>query len=65
MAYVGIDLGTTNSLIAIKKPQRKPKVFHIKGNAEMSLEDETHFYLPSAVSFMDGQYLIGRMGSGG
>ena len=59
MSFVGIDLGTTNSLVAIKRPQRKVKVFNIKSEIDVSLEEEARFYLPSAVSFVNGQHLIG------
>ena len=59
MAFIGIDLGTTNSLVAIKRPQRKTTVFNIKGETGVSLEEENRFYLPSAVSSMNGDYLIG------
>ena len=59
MAFIGIDLGTTNSLVANKKPKRETKVLKIKGNKETALEDETHLYLPSAVSYLAGNFLVG------
>lgn len=59
MAFIGIDLGTTNSLVAIKRPRRRTTVINIKGEDVVSLEEENRFYLPSAVSFMEAQYLIG------
>lgn len=53
MAYIGIDLGTTNTLVGIKKYQREPEVLTIRGE-DISLEKGIRFFIPSVVTYKDG-----------
>lgn len=60
MAFIGIDLGTTNSLVALKRPGRELKIYNIREILEETpIEEAIRKYLPSAVSFMEGEYLSG------
>ena len=46
----GIDLGTTNSCIAVIQPRGEPQVIHVDGRATM----------PSVVACRDGEWLVGE-----
>jgi len=50
MANIGIDLGTTNSLVAVV----------MDGAARCLLDDEGHALVPSAVRYLDEGVLVGR-----
>lgn len=59
MAYIGIDLGTTNTLVAIKKYGiEKPKVLLVREEST-SLEEEIQFFIPSVVVYKEGELIAG------
>lgn len=58
MAYIGIDLGTTNTLVAIKRYQSNPEVLFAT-EEDLSLEEEIRFFIPSVVAYKNGELIAG------